>query len=724
MNAANDMDDALVEFLAESEENLDGFEEALLGLERAPDDTALLTAAFRYIHSIKGTAGFFSCGRLQALTHAGESVLSRMRDGELRMSQVIAGQLFAMSDGARQILAAVRATRDEGKRDFDDLIAQLARSFAPAAAEPDPMWPASAQPAPVAPAAASAPVPPAPEISDEPEEPTTVRVDVHLLDTLISLVGELVLTRNQLLQVSGRSSDPAFQSTTQRLNHITSDLQERIMKTRMQPIRNVWNRLPRVVRDLSAQCGKQVRVEMVGGDTELDKTIVEAIRDPLTHMVRNAIDHGIETAEARVASGKPAEGRLTLRASHENGRVIMDIADDGAGIDPEKIRRKALERGLLPAEQLQRMNAHELIQLIFLPGFSTADKVSSISGRGVGMDVVKHNIERIGGQVEVLGTIGAGTTLRMKVPLTLAIVSALVVQTGDERYAIPQANLLELVGVNDPGGPGGVEVFSEVPVYRLRGTLLPLAFLAKEMGRAATWQEALAELGDAMTILVLKSDGREFGLVVDGVCDSTEIVVKPLAKALKSLAVFAGATILGDGRVALILDVLNIARRAGVGSERRMMARVAPPVLVPDGEQQRLLLFDAGHGRQGAVSLAGVDRLESLDRGRVHEAGGQRMVRYRDAVMPLYELSPWMHDVGVAPAPGSDDASIHVLVCARAGGPVGLVVTRIVDVIEGSFKIHEGARRRGIAGAVVLGERVTDLVDLEQVLAHITEVRP
>jgi two-component system chemotaxis sensor kinase CheA len=417
-----------------------------------------------------------------------------------------------------------------------------------------------------------------------------------------------------------------------------------------------------------------------------------------------------------VQSGKPAEGRVTLRAAHENGRVIMDISDDGGGIDPEKIRRKALERGLLPAEQLARMSAHELVQLIFLPGFSTADKVSTISGRGVGMDVVKHNIERIGGQVEVLGTPGVGTTLRMKVPLTLAIVSALVVQVGDERYAIPQANLVELVGLASAElAPGGVEVFQEVPVYRLRDTLLPLAFLGKEMGRHATWREALAAAGETPTVVVLQSDGRLFGLVVDGVCDSTEIVVKPLAAQLKALQVFAGATILGDGRVALILDVLHVARRAGVGSEgRRRIPSAELPVALADGAAQTLLVFDAGGGRQGAVPLAGVERLESLDRARVQEAGGKRLVRYRDAVMPLHELAPWVG--GVATDGGQVPEQLHVLVCTRPDGPVGLVVTRIVDVIEGHFKVHPGARRDGVAGAVVLGEQVTDLVDLERVL--------
>jgi two-component system chemotaxis sensor kinase CheA len=714
---ASDTDDSLLEFLAESDENLDGFEEALLGLERAPEDAELVTAAFRFVHSIKGTAGFFGFDRIGALTHAGESVLSRMRDRELTLTPAIAGHLFAMSDATRQLLAGVRSTGNEPAREFVPLLAELA-----ALTPPDPMWPAPA-PAPVALAAPAKVSPAAPVVSvavtDESDEPlTTVRVDVHLLDTLISLVGELVLTRNQLLQVAGRSLEPAFQGATQRLNHITSELQERVMKTRMQPIRNVWNRLPRVIRDLSAQCGKQVRVEMIGGDTELDKTIVEAIRDPLTHMVRNAVDHGIESAERRVASGKPAEGRLTLRAAHENGRVIMDISDDGGGIDPEKIRAKALERGLLPAEQLGRMTAHELVQLIFLPGFSTAEKVSNISGRGVGMDVVKHNIERIGGQVEVLGMPGVGTTLRMKVPLTLAIVSALVVQVGDERYAIPQANLSELVGL--PGttvGPGGVEIFQEVPVYRLRDTLLPLAFLGKEMGRHETWQEALAACGEAPTVVVLQTDGRLFGLVVDGVCDSTEIVVKPLSAQLKSLLVFAGATILGDGRVALILDVLNVARRAGVGSEGRRHVPVveAPPLPLEGGAPQTLLVFDAGGGRRGAVPLAGVERLESLDRGRVQDTGGKRLVRYRDAVMPLHELAPWVG--GVASQDSAD--SLHVLVCARPGGPVGLVVTRILDVIEGHFEVHAGARRDGVAGAVVLGEQVTDLVDLERVLEAI-----
>src|SRR5271165_3795881 len=393
--------------------------------------------------------------------------------------------------------------------------------------------------------------------------PETIRVGVNVLDKLMTLVGELVLARNQLLQISNTVEDASLQAVSQRMNLIATELQEQVMKTRMQPIGNIWGQFPRTVRDVALGCGKEVGIEMEGKETELDKTIIEAIKDPLTHLVRSSVDHGIELPEARVKAGKARVGRLILRAFHEGGQVNIEISDDGAGLSSDRIRKKAIERGVITAEQAARMTEREIFNLIFLPGFSTAEKVTNVSGRGVGMDVVKTNVEKIGGTVDVQSTLGRGTTVRVKIPLTLAIIPALVVTCGGDRYAIPQVSLLELVRVESDQAGKGIELVHGAPVYRLRGQLLPLVYLSREL-KLATDARPPAEREGAVNIVVLQADGRQFGLVVDEINDTEEIVVKPLRKQLKTVKVFAGSSIMGDGRVALILDVLGLAQRAGV----------------------------------------------------------------------------------------------------------------------------------------------------------------
>ena len=392
----------------------------------------------------------------------------------------------------------------------------------------------------------------------------TIRVDVSVLDRLMNLVGELVLARNQILQVSSRSEDAGFLATTQRLNHITTELQEGLMKTRMQPIKSVWAKFPRVVRDLAKTCEKDVRIDMEGEDTELDRTIIEAIKDPMTHIVRNSVDHGIEFPEDRYARGKARQGRLSLRAYHEGGKVNIEIGDDGKGLDVKRIREKAVEKGLVSAAELARMTEREAMQLIFAPGFSTAEAVTQVSGRGVGMDVVKTNIERIGGTIELSSRLNMGTTIKIKIPLTLAIIPALVINCGGDSYAIPQVSLLELVRFEKSQAETAIEHVHGAPVCRLRGNLLPLVYLHDVLGVTAETPE-----DEAINIVVLQADDRQFGLVVDHVSDTEEIVVKPLGKELKNVEIFAGATIMGDGRVALILDVIGVAKAGRLASQER-----------------------------------------------------------------------------------------------------------------------------------------------------------
>jgi two-component system chemotaxis sensor kinase CheA len=719
-------DETLREFLVESHENLDALERDLVTIEAHPRDPQTLARIFRTIHTIKGTCGFLALPRLEAVAHAGESLLGDLRDGRLPWAPEITGGLLALVDAIRGILGAIESVGAEGEGDDAPLIARLRRLQA---GEPEPAAPAAE--ADREPEAERAPAAAEAGRAEEPDRAApgdaahgNVRVDVGLLDKLMNLVGELVLARNQILQHAGSRGDAGLLGTSQRLNLITTELQEGVMKTRMQPIGTVWNRFPRVVRDLAVLCGKQVRIEMEGRETELDRTIIEAIKDPLTHLVRNAIDHGIEPPEARRAAGKRPEGLLRLRAYHESGQVNIEITDDGAGIDPARLAERAVQRGVLSREQAARMDDRELLQLVFVPGFSTAERVTNLSGRGVGMDVVKTNIEKIGGSVDLHSAPGEGMTLKVKIPLTLAIIPALIVTAGGDRYAIPQVNLLELVRLE--GGAGGheIEQIKGTPIHRLRGHLLPLVDLGKALG--ATAAEG-GPAGDATNIVVLQADGRQFGLVVDGISDTEEIVVKPLGKHLKGIAQFAGATIMGDGRVALILDVPGIAQRAGLAAVARDLDReaaagraaAATTAAEAAAGRQAYLLFRLGADRRVAIPMSLVARLEEIPRAAVERAGGREVVQYRDQILPLVRLG---ETLGVAPSwadAGADEGAggtMPVIVYRGRSRGIGLVVDEILDVVEEAPRIRRDAAGAGLLGSAVIQKHVTDLLDVAGLL--------
>lgn len=561
---------------------------------------------------------------------------------------------------------------------------------------------------PVASPATGSPV--GPSVSD-----SAIRVNVDQLDKLMNLVGELVLARNQIVQYCAATQEHALLTASQRLNIITTELQEGVMKTRMLPIGNVWAKFPRIVRDVACELGKKVRLELYGDKTELDRTIIEAIKDPLTHIVRNAIDHGIELPSVRKDLAKPEEGTIILRAFHEGGQVNIEIADDGRGINVEKIKRKAVEKGLFSVDAVSRMSDREAYNLIFLPGFSTAEKVTNVSGRGVGMDVVKTNIEKIGGSVDVLSEDGLGTTLKIKIPLTLAIIPALVVTSGGERFAIPQVSLLELVRMEGEQARKGIELLYGTPVYRLRGQLLPLCYLNKELELVLSGEAAVeAAKQDTVNVVILQADGRQFGLVVDEINDTEEIVVKPLGKQLKGIACFAGATIMGDGQVALILDVLGLAQHANVVSEvrdRSLTDKLKNET--HDNQRQTLLLFETGDASRMAIPLSVVARLEEFPRSQIELSGGQRVVQYRGHILPLIEVSD--HVSGATPA-REDQDPMQVVVYSEQGRSVGLVVGRINDIVEEAIHIEGSGQSHGILGSVIIQQRVTDLLDVPAVI--------
>jgi two-component system chemotaxis sensor kinase CheA len=774
------MDDLTKEFLVESYEILDRMDRDFVELEKNPSKE-VLGSIFRAIHTIKGTCGFLGYGKLEAVTHAGENLLSRLRDGSFEPNQPITDALLAMIDAVRQILGFIELYESEGERDDSELIETLnalqksdsaeARELEAVSAVPDTttadkpeavrltledidraleqqakgdsrllgeilvhegkaraedvqralklqaegdprqlgdilMQPGGEMPGEPAEALQNETKP---AVSDR-----TIRVDVSILDKLMNLVGELVLARNQIMQFAADHEDSTFVASSQHLNLVTSALQEGVMKTRMQPIRNVWGKFPRVVRDLAASCKKQVRVEMEGAETELDRTIIEAIKDPLTHVVRNSVDHGIESPAIRLAAGKAPEGRVLLRAYHEGGQVNIEISDDGAGIDPEQIRDKALQKKLITLDQLAKIGEREMINLIFLPGLTTTEKVSSISGRGVGMDVVRTNIEKIGGTVDVHSELGQGTTIKIKIPLTLAIIPALMVSSGGERYAIPQASLSELVRLDHAQARPGVEMVHDAPVYRLRGTLLPLVFLNGVLKLG----EPEAGVDQTINIVVLQADGKQFGLVVDAINDSKDIVVKPLGKHLKGLTAFAGATILGDGAVALILDVVGISQCVNFVAGARQRPHVIGAVAAPKSTaaRQALLICRYGGQRRVAIPLALVARLEKFDVAAVETSRGQEVIQYHGEILPLICLSDAL---GGEPKEASTGERPAVVVVGEDGRSVGMLVDQIVDIVEADGRVQNDSRGGYFTASAVVQGRITDVLDVCAVMESV-----
>ena len=761
MMESNGDNQIVQEFLIESYENLDNLERELVTLESHPDDMKALASIFRMIHTIKGTCGFLGFGKLEKVAHVGENLLSRLRDGELKLTPEMTTALLKTADAIRQMLSSIEANGNEGERNDQELIATLTRMQQAGSVTPpnppeppiaasksldeglleqaltpeDPARnaPTNAEPVADHPVATSSGEPVSASGKSQASE-STIRVDVGLLDKLMNLVGELVLARNQILQFTNSLGHNGLLATGQRLNLITTELQEGVMKTRMQPIGNVWTKFPRTVRDVATHCGKQVRIEMEGRETELDKTIIEAIKDPLMHMVRNAVDHGVERPEARRTAGKPEEGRLLLRAYHEGGQVNIEISDDGAGIDCARLRAKAIKRGLITAEQAERMSDRESVNLIFHPGLSTAEQISNVSGRGVGMDVVRTNIEKIGGTVDVSSAPGLGTTVRMKIPLTLAIIPALIVTSARGRYAIPQVSLLELLRLKAGEASSKIEQVQGSHVYRLRGRLLPLVYLDRELKRCPG-KDGAAGAHKAVNIVVLQADDRQFGLVVDEINDTEEIVVKPLGKQIKSVSTFAGATIMGDGKVALILDVLGLAQRAHVVGEVRERSAVeeADRAAKKEAEQARqtLLLIQEAHGERMAIPLSLIARLEEFDRAAVERAGGQEVVQYRGHILPLMRITEYLgkHRNGSAvkshaaaatgsgsETAGAEPEKLQVVVFRQGEKNVGLVVHRILDIVEEKIVVEHPSHDEGIHGSAVVQNKVTDLLDIEDLL--------
>jgi two-component system chemotaxis sensor kinase CheA len=710
------MDDLLSEFLTEANESISVLDVELVKLEQNPNDPALLGNIFRLVHTIKGTCGFLGLPRLESVAHAAENVLGKVRDGELTVSPTAVSLILESLDCIKMIMGELEAKEAEPAGDDSGLIArlnQLANGEAIAAAATEP--PAAMQSAPAVATEKTSEA--ADDVSIEVQAEATgsaarsadaakesavagqsIRVNVDLLENLMTMVSELVLTRNQLMQILRSQKDSEFTTPLQHLSHVTTELQEGVMKTRMQPIGNAWAKLPRIVRDLALELDKKVDLRMLGAETELDRQVLEMIKDPLTHMVRNSADHGIELPADRVRAGKPEQGTITLNAYHQGGHIVLEISDDGRGLALDKIKKKAVASGLVSETELAAMTDQQIQQFIFKAGFSTASQVTSVSGRGVGMDVVRTNIEKIGGTIELKSQEGKGSSFIIKIPLTLAIVSALIVECAGEKFAIPQISVVELVRAA-ANSENRIEQLNSTPVLRLRNRLLPLVSLQNLLKLGTR-----GEHGGETFIVVAQVGTYSFGIIVDRVFDTEEIVVKPVAPILRDIAMFSGNTILGDGSVIMILDPNGIAAASGdITVEESGIREQAVARASDSGERTSLLLFRAGDEGPKAVPLALVARLEEIELATIEQSNGKPVVQYRGKLMPLVTIDPscQIGDKGRQP----------VLVFADREHTMGLVVDEILDIVEEELAVELVAERPGFMGSAVIAGKATDVID-------------
>jgi two-component system chemotaxis sensor kinase CheA len=712
------MDDLLREFLTETNESLNLVDAELVRFEQEPNNGAILGNIFRLVHTIKGTCGFLGLPRLETLTHAAETLMGKFRDGMPVTADAVT-LILSTIDRVKSILDTIEKSEQEPAGDDVDLIERLgymARGEVAAAPPLAPVELEELEPAeePEKVEKAAAEKPDKAERTDEDRGASdrlanhSIRVNVDTLDHLMTTVSELVLTRNQLLEIVRRHEESDFKVPLQRLSNVTAELQEGVMKTRMQPIGNAWQKLPRVVRDLCTELGKDIELTMRGADTELDRQVLDLVKDPLTHLVRNCADHGIESLAERIAAGKPAKGTIRLAAWHEGGHIIIEISDNGRGLDLGRIKAKVMEKGLASEAQLAAKSDAEICNYIFAPGFSTAATITSISGRGVGMDVVRNNIEQIGGTVDLKSVAGAGTTFTIKIPLTLAIVSALIVESAGERFAIPQLAVLELVRAGN-NGEHRIERIKDAPVLRLRNKLLPLLPL-KEVLR-------LGECDNANGFVVVTQVGSQvFGVVVDGVFHTEEIVIKPMSSKLRHIPVFSGTTILGDGSVIMIIDPNGVAQslgRAAAAAARAANAELQSREDDSDEDTVSLLVFRAGSQQPKAVPLSLITRLEEIDCRKIESSDGKHLVQYRDQLMPLLRIDDQteLKKEGAQP----------VLVFSEHGRSMGLVADEIVDIVEEKLDIEVSSDRPGLLGYAVIKGATTEIVDVGHFLPQAFE---
>ncbi|NJR63287.1 MAG: chemotaxis protein CheA [Cyanobacteria bacterium CRU_2_1] len=699
-------------FLVESHEILSQFEQGILNLEKGSLNQQQLNQLYRALHTIKGNCGFLPFPQLEAIVHAGETLLGAIRTTQRNITPDVATVLLQLTDAIRKALHTIETTATEGIQDYTPLIATLAALSisAPIAVIPVDSPPDTSPPDTVVLSASPLPLSNGSEVLESSNtQPSatldsTIRVQVDLLDQVMNLVSELVLARNRMMRLAPSSNDAALISTCQQINLITNELQDRVMQTRMQPISTLWRNLPRLVRETAIACGKEVVLELDGSETELDRHLIAAIKDPLTHLVRNCIDHGIERPDIRVAQGKPAQGIIKLRALQDSGRVTLEISDDGAGIDLAQIKTRSQQQGLMSHTQAESVSDREALDLIFLPGFSTASEITRLSGRGVGMDVVRRNLESVNGTIEIDSQPRCGTTFRLKIPLTLAIIPALLISSSGERFTLPQASVQELIRIEGIDQiEQSIETLLDVSVYRLRGQILPLVHLASVLQLATSPTQS-----DILYFVVIAAEGYRFGLIVDQIEDTQDIVVKPLSKQLKSLKMFAGVTVLGDGKIALILDVAGLAHHAGVQQQQASLS-----IPEPDQRDRQLILIVLGpqNSRLG-ICLTHATRLEMISSEKIEQIGAQPVMQYRDRIVSLIDLETVF--TGISRPLSEFEAVVSVVVIALdEHATVGLIVHQMLDIVEDSLTVTGAASRPGVQCYATVQGQITEILDLQ-----------
>jgi two-component system, chemotaxis family, sensor kinase CheA len=646
------------EFLAEGAEIIERISAQIRTIEGKSHTVETIHDLYRDIHSLKGAAHLFGYVELGAVAHAMEASMEPVREGTVQPTPELIEGLYA----------SIRAIEGE--------LENIRKPTVVAAVQPS----EEKTPAPVASKANVAS-----NSESEGDAAGSIRVPVSLLDNLMTLMGEMVLVRNQVIQFSNESEDLDFLNLSKRLNLVTSEIQGEMMKTRMQPIGTVLSKYHRVVRDLSRDLKKSIHLQLSGAETELDKSLLESIKDPLTHIVRNSCDHGIETPEVRRGAGKSEQGNISIRSYHEGGQVVIEVTDDGKGLHKEALVRKALEKGLLTQAQASALSDKDIFNLIFAPGFSTASVVTNVSGRGVGMDVVRTNIEKIGGTVELTSVEGQGTTTKIKIPLTLAIIPALIIRTGNETFAIPQVKLEELVCVDQASSENKIEYLHGAPILRLRGNILPLVDLSGVLGLSSQ----RSENEPIHNIAVLSGEHCSFGLIVDEIQDTADIVVKPLNRLLRSLQVYSGATILGDGSIALILDIVGLSKVARIesASENRV-TQVGSQFHASD--HQEYLLVKLNSPTKHAIVLGYVNRLEEFKRSDIEFSGSTRVIRYGKTILPIISVNRLLG----YEEPAVQPAVIPVVVIQKAGLLYGLEVEEIVDTLSTDAEVDSTFTRQ------------------------------
>jgi len=722
------MDELLRDFVTETNESLDVVDVELVRFEQDPNNAKILDNIFRLVHTIKGTCGFLGLPRLEALAHAAETLMGKFRDGLPATADAVT-LVLATIDRIKEILESLeREQREPDGSDTDliqsleDLVTKLGKApaepvktvgtLAPQVLE-RPLHPGEnsldelerafrdtpVDPPTLKPAKPKTVEPVEQEKAEEAPKngSQSIRVTVDTLEHLMTMVSELVLTRNQLLEIVRRHEDSEFKTPLQRLSHVTAELQEGVMKTRMQPIGNAWQKMPRIVRDLSQELGKPIELEMHGADTELDRQVLDLIKDPLTHMLRNSADHGLESPQERRVVGKPEQGTIRLSAYHEGGYIIIQVADDGRGLDTDRIKAKAVAQGLVSESDADKLSEAAIHKFIFQPGFSTAAHITSVSGRGVGMDVVRNNIDQIGGTIDVKSVAGIGLSFTIKIPLTLAIVPSLIVESGGDRFAIPQLSVIELVRAR-AGSEHRIERIKDTPVLRLRDKLLPLARLSELTGIKS---ERAADTG---FVVVTQVGSQTFGIIVDAVFHTEEIVVKPLSSKLRHIPLFSGNTILGDGSVIMIIDPNGVAQALGSTVTSQLAMEEATSLPPAPEETTSLLVFRAGSSQLKAVPLSLVTRLEEIDARKIEISNGRHMVQYRGQLMPLITMNDGVRVKGEGAQP--------LLVFSDGARSMALVVDQIVDIVDDRLDIQVASENAGVIGSAIVKGQATEIIDV------------